>query len=212
MGAAPSCSEGLDDVQVPVTLHVYDVQGSIHYLNRLLSVWGTGAFHVGVEIYDKEWSFGQYGIYASLPCQDSSSGHSYLNSVPMGYTKMSEKAVLDLLRRLRKEWVGSEYSLLKHNCCHFSEAFCHALTGLSVPKELTSLAATGASLSDATSRLAMKVRKPSFAERWFKNMAGVCGDGGGANANGRCRGSCGEGVAKVARRMSMSSKREVKAY
>jgi len=43
----------------PVTLNIYNLGGSScsRSLNALLKPFGTGAFHCGVQVYDREWSF-----------------------------------------------------------------------------------------------------------------------------------------------------------
>lgn len=176
-----------------VTLHIYDVAQDIKLLNRLLSVWGTGAFHAGVEVYDKEWSFGSCGLFCNNPM--AAKGHAYKESVPIGHTTMSEQQVLALLRRLNKLWNGSEYNLLKRNCCHFSDALCKELTGQAVPARIQTLAATGAAIADSGAFLANQaMRKKSFAERVIANLVGgVCGSG---------QSGCGQGVAKAARRLT----------
>ena len=35
--------------------------------------------------------------------------------------------VREVLRRMREKWMGPEYDLLAHNCCHFCEAFAQEL-------------------------------------------------------------------------------------
>mmetsp|Transcript_47372 Transcript_47372/g.133255 ORF Transcript_47372/g.133255 Transcript_47372/m.133255 type:complete len:222 (-) Transcript_47372:157-822(-) len=139
----------------PVTLHVYDLgtSGGASVLNRILTPMGTGAFHCGVEVYGWEWSYSDLagpgsradtGVFTCPPrcCQ----GHTYLKSVDMGKTSLTEKAVLILLQLLQKEWVVANYDVWTHNCCHFCDEVCRRLGVGSVPPWVTSLAGVGAKM------------------------------------------------------------------
>lgn len=143
-------------VPVPVKLNVYDVGtcGGGYMLNKFLQPFGTGAFHCGVEVYGWEWSYSEFthplfkastGVFSCQPrrCE----GHSYQQFVPMGKTAISEEKVLRLIAELEKEWTVAKYDLLRHNCCHFSEAFCRRLGVGSVPVWVTNLAGMGASVA-----------------------------------------------------------------
>mmetsp|Transcript_32534 Transcript_32534/g.93682 ORF Transcript_32534/g.93682 Transcript_32534/m.93682 type:complete len:202 (-) Transcript_32534:99-704(-) len=136
----------------PVLLHIYDVAPSspMQLLNRLLSVWGTGAFHAGVEVYQQEWGFGGCGIYSCMPL--TAPGHAYHESVPIGETKMTQQGVQRLLRRLHSQWRGSSYDLLQRNCCHFADILCRELTGLPAPAHIKSLALTGIAVQRVASQ------------------------------------------------------------
>jgi len=144
----------------PVTLHIYDVgtSGSISTLNWMLSPLGTGAFHCGVEVYDWEWSYSDIagstskmvditGVFCCRPrtCE----GHSYYQSVEMGYTAASEVEVLKLICLLEKSWPVVDYDILSHNCCHFSDELCQRLGVGRVPDWVLSLAGIGAALETA---------------------------------------------------------------
>lgn len=133
---------------VLVTLHIYDVDCSsgMQALNRVLSMWGTGAFHAGVEVFGREWSFGSPGgIYTSVPrcCEE----HHYFESVPMGHTTMVRKQFNKLIQVLQMEWRGCEYDVLTRNCCHFADELCKRITGNSVPNRIMSLAGAGAAIA-----------------------------------------------------------------
>merc|ERR1712008_222788 len=57
-----------------------------------------------------------------------------------GSTPLSHETVKRLLERLRREWRGSSYDLLKKNCCHFCQEFCQHLKVGSLPEYITSAA------------------------------------------------------------------------
>lgn len=157
MGAAESSTLSMQAPFVvrmpfPVTLHVYDlgVLEGVQVINRVLTALGTGAFHCGVQVHGREWSYqgsnAQYlgGVFAAAPrrCQ----GHSYCESIPMGDTVYSSSEVLSIVNSLRKDWRGATYDTLRRNCCHFSEALCIQLGSGSIPDRIKSLAATGAAI------------------------------------------------------------------
>ncbi|CAK0886344.1 unnamed protein product, partial [Prorocentrum cordatum] len=78
----------------PVTLHVYSLGKSrqMVVVNALLSTVGSGAYHCGVEVHGREWSFRgtddrKTGIFSCTPkrCSD----HTWHTSVPMGSVRLS---------------------------------------------------------------------------------------------------------------------------
>lgn len=160
-GAADDCSYclkwvgvqlGCHKEQLPaqVTLHVYDVgrTGGVKATNGLLQAMGTGIYHAGVEIYGLEWSFAYrmfgHGIFCSQPRKCFV--HTYRQSIPLGYVKMSRRSVQDLLCDMTKEWHGESYSLLRKNCCHFCDEFVQRLGLEPIPKWVLNLAGAAASV------------------------------------------------------------------
>jgi len=153
MGTSASAEE-LPIKSAPVVLHVYDMglDTEVHALNRILRALGTGAFHCGVEIYGKEWSYRGMratkgtGVFWCKPrnCE----GHAYLESIVMGNCRMSELDVVKLLRHLESEWPGTGYDILKRNCCHFSDTLCICMGVGPIPTWVTNLAGTGAAIAD----------------------------------------------------------------
>uniref|UniRef100_A0A7S4UJA6 PPPDE domain-containing protein n=1 Tax=Alexandrium monilatum TaxID=311494 RepID=A0A7S4UJA6_9DINO len=138
----------------PVTLHVYDLGPAVAGVNAILGAVGTGAFHAGVEVYGTEWSFGcccdgPYGSGIFCVPPKGCDAHVYREAVNMGETSMSKREVDDLIDRLAREWHGSSYDLLRHNCCHFSDEFCKRLGVDPVPGWVLSLAGVGAMLRSA---------------------------------------------------------------
>jgi len=135
-----------------VTLHVYDVSTdpNIPEVNKLLQAIGTGAFHGGVEIYGKEWSYGYVsdgtGVFCCAP--KGCDAHHYRESIEIGTTKMSPSDVGTLLARLTDEWPGVQYDLLRRNCVLFSDALCQELGVGRIPSWVTNLAGAGATLDD----------------------------------------------------------------
>mmetsp|Transcript_36369 Transcript_36369/g.93774 ORF Transcript_36369/g.93774 Transcript_36369/m.93774 type:complete len:233 (-) Transcript_36369:215-913(-) len=151
--AAKAAKKGKQQAGVPVLVHIYDLgtSGEGQALNTVLRLLGTGAFHCGVEVYGKEWSFrgrrtAGTGVFCTRPrnCE----GHTYSETVTMGETMMSEADIKKLLAILEREWPGSSYQTLRQNCCHFSTKFCKLLGVGELPSWVTNLAASGAALVD----------------------------------------------------------------
>lgn len=144
-----SDSESEEELEEPVTLHIYNVskQDKIARVNDILYMLGTGIFHAAVEVYGREWSYGKSqgtGVFVNTPTRCRS--HKYREAVPMGNTHLSKKEVLQLLDAMKAEWKGPEYDLLRHNCTHFSNDFCERLGVGPVPRWVTNLGAAGATV------------------------------------------------------------------
>lgn len=117
-----------------VLLHVYDLNEDWLEANDIFrETWEFGgAFHAGVEIYGREWSFNREGIYYSAP--RTHEVHVYRTTVLIGYTKYSREEVTCILEdEMHHSWPGKSYNLLARNCCSFARAFCKRITRRSIP-------------------------------------------------------------------------------
>ncbi|CAE7351504.1 unnamed protein product [Symbiodinium sp. CCMP2592] len=147
----------LQSESASVSVHIYDVtgNGAVQQLNQVFRAAGTGAFHAGVEVYGREYSFGYCdggsGIFDCEPKECSS--HSYREAVDMGFTALSSDEVRSVLGRLALDWPGTGYDLLRRNCCSFCNVLCIELGVGPMPAWVSNLAAAGASLSDAAENL-----------------------------------------------------------
>ena len=135
-----------------VTLHVYDLgQGQL----KAVGTHWAGAFHSGVEVNGKEWSFGGTdqgtGVFSNAP--RGCTMHSYKESIAIGETALSAEAIDSLLQQMASEWAGSSYDLLHKNCCHFADALCISLGVGGVPPWVNRAAQTGAGLVDGAETL-----------------------------------------------------------
>lgn len=143
-----------------VILNVYDVgtSGAGSAVNSVLKPMGFGAFHCGIQIHDKEWSYSFVspdstdcptspisGVFACRPrcCP----GHSFHEAAPMGLCSISESGFWELLVKLDREWPAMGYDVLHRNCCHFCQEICSRLGLGALPSHVTKLAAAGASLA-----------------------------------------------------------------
>uniref|UniRef100_A0A6T0WDF2 PPPDE domain-containing protein n=1 Tax=Alexandrium monilatum TaxID=311494 RepID=A0A6T0WDF2_9DINO len=143
----------------PVTLQIYDAGGTevVKNVNKLLRAVGTGAFHTGVEVYGKEWSFGftsdgSSGIFSCPPrcCKT----HAYRESVHLGETELSQLDVEALLSELSSQWRGGHYDVLRRNCTHFSEELCRCLGVGPVPAWVGNIALAGRTVDIGMQRVA----------------------------------------------------------
>lgn len=138
-----------------VFVRVYDLgttvltRGVLNYVAQ-----SYGAFHTGVEVYGREWSFGMTlddkssGITWNPPAQHAD--HTFRETLSMGYTSMSPSEVFQLIESMRNEWRGCTYRLLTRNCHHFSDAFCQKLGVSTLPPWVNTLASVGAGVARLT--------------------------------------------------------------
>jgi len=87
-----------------------------------------GAFHVGVEVYGREWSYGWgkgTGVACSMPRIHPK--HRFRCTVTLERTHLSDGDVAAIIGELVEMWPGEEYDWLHRNCCTFANAFTEAL-------------------------------------------------------------------------------------
>lgn len=133
-----------------VALSIYELHGTAA-VTALTELAGLGgAFHVGVQVYWLEWSFGWCaegsGIQA-LHFGKSDLGR-FRQRLPLGRTPFSPEEVLALLRELRRQWEGKEYDLLRRNCAHFCIEFVKRLHVEEAPDWVNALAVTGGQVAE----------------------------------------------------------------
>lgn len=111
-----------------VILNVYDLNQNWLELNGLLrDTFQLGAFHVGVEVFGKEWSFGTDGVNAGRPRQHSV--HVYRQSIPLGRARCNRDHLISMIRNMAVNWVGETYDILSRNCCTFARELCCNILG-----------------------------------------------------------------------------------
>lgn len=114
-----------------VLLHVYDVRKEIQAANRCFAPSIGGAFHVGVECFGSEWSFGVQGVCADAA--RTATGHAYHCSLYLGRTALDPAAFSVAVLNMCERWRGAEYQIIGHNCCNFADEFCARLGAFSIP-------------------------------------------------------------------------------
>jgi len=119
-----------------VALSVYELHGTAA-INVLTSAAGVGgAYHVAVEVYGLEWSFGgaDLGTGVYMVHVGQSTLGNFLERVPLGRTSKTPEQVFAILDEFRRTWRGSQYHLLARNCANFSVEFSKRL-GVSIPPD-----------------------------------------------------------------------------
>lgn len=148
-----------------VLLNVYDVGAAelVQKINR----WGTmndrvllgGVFHVGVQAYGHEYSYGfiehagDSGVCDCPPrCNPQ---HTYKCTVDLGVTERSEDAVSALVQQMAMSalWEGCVYDLLHHNCLHFARALCTELGVRRMPNWLDRFGRAAVRIQNVTEQL-----------------------------------------------------------
>lgn len=110
-----------------VYLNIYDLESVNKVVNVVAGTFGAGAYHAGVEIYGYEYNYGYTslggtGVMQSFPRFHPS--HVYRKTLDLGRTRFSPREVNEIIERLKSEWPGNKYDLLKRNCLNFANAFC----------------------------------------------------------------------------------------
>mmetsp|Transcript_47945 Transcript_47945/g.128487 ORF Transcript_47945/g.128487 Transcript_47945/m.128487 type:complete len:368 (+) Transcript_47945:79-1182(+) len=133
-----------------VYVRVYDLGTT--FLTRLHNsmLKSYGAFHTGVEVYGREWSFGlvcnewSTGVMSNAPGRNKD--HTFRETLIMGFTRCSSAQVVQILNEMKYQWRGCTYDLFSRNCHHFSNALCARLGVGVLPPWVNDLAT---SLGDA---------------------------------------------------------------
>lgn len=117
-----------------VFLNIYDLDEGYLLANDIFHevMEVGGAFHAGVEVHGREWSFGTTGVDFNRP--KTHDVHVYRQSILIGYSKYDASQVEAIIEdEMSQKWPGRNYHLLSRNCCTFSRALCKRLTGNAIP-------------------------------------------------------------------------------
>lgn len=165
-----------------VYLNVYDVTRGhgVRWLNSLtaheLSPLRLGAFHVGVQVGGREWSFGHHpcdsGVSWSRP--RSQRDHQFRESVQMEDCMLSQGEILALLEKMRGEYGGQSYDMLTRNCCHFADDLCRRMGVGAVPEWIQRLPRMGGFAAETLQTLALDLGAPCFS-RTVADSSPQCG-------------------------------------
>lgn len=142
-----------------VMLNIYDVsrREAVRVMNAVLAHWLApvklgGAFHVAVEVFGMEWSYGRTfrdsrpGVVGLPPRRDPN--HTFRQTVHLGCTPLSMEAVTKLISELIEDYPGRSYDVLRRNCCHFADDFCKRLSVSPIPNWVHRLARFGAGVDE----------------------------------------------------------------
>ena len=112
----------------------------------MLEPFGYGAYHVAVQVLDREWWFDLQrdplhpcsGIWVCRPTRHVSCENPEPISARPGEkgppahvfafkTPLSPSEIRQILRQMQFEWRADDYCIIRQNCIHFSAAFCERL-------------------------------------------------------------------------------------
>lgn len=140
--------DGTNSTEPEVFLNVYDVGVLAPSVHKVLATLGTGAYHVGVEIYGREFSYGNSttqlhpdatGV-SMQPVPRKHPFHQYCGTIRLGQTALSPCEVNKLIEELQVLWLARKYHTLRNNCVSFAEDFCTRLGVEAPPEHVGSLA------------------------------------------------------------------------
>lgn len=138
---------------------------SLHWPNGMK----MGAYHTGTVVYGKEFGFGGHpfptsGIFQTEPLGVTPVGDEFTfkESLYMGQTYLSKKAVERLLISLADEFRGDAYHLLHYNCNHFTAHFVKLLCNRTLPSWINRLARFASGLRFVESMLPPEWVRPSL--------------------------------------------------
>jgi len=140
-----------------VQVNIYDVSTNpiVETINLALLKCGTGAFHIAVEVYGSEWSYG-YRESGTGVCYDepgACSKHHFREALDVGTTNLSQEEVVQIIAELSEAWLGCEYDLLQRNCVSFAMVLVERLGAEPIPSWVSNLAGAGATLQDGFMQL-----------------------------------------------------------
>jgi len=132
---------------VEVYINIYDLSHANKYLNYI----GLGAYHTGVVIENREYSFGGHdyddvtGVFDNEPrCVPNA---LFRQTVHMGSTRCSRKEVFRILDDLSAKWKGTDYEIFSRNCNTFADDLCRQILGKGVPRYVNRLPYFGSCFS-----------------------------------------------------------------
>lgn len=129
-----------------VFLNVYDVSHLkiVQSLNRAALPLGSGVFHVAVEVWQREYSYGGRssgtGIMQMRPNTDPV--HSFRGAISLGRTKLPRRKVNSIISQMASKWQGTDYHILSKNCAHFARALAAELGADPLPDWVDHLSRT----------------------------------------------------------------------
>ncbi|KAL7580203.1 hypothetical protein ACA910_012951 [Epithemia clementina (nom. ined.)] len=167
-------------------------------MNSALHELGTGAYHVGVEINGVEYAFGatsqpgRTGVFTCFP--KMSPGYQYRSTIDLGERALTRRIVsvrtssgqvteeersieaTTVLKEMAREYMGTDYDILRKNCCSFACDACHRLgvPDEEIPSWFRNLAESGAATQDvalATVQPIASVLSSTFEDAEYERSA-----------------------------------------
>jgi len=156
-----------DDTQLDLWGCHFPLGQVFNAFNSSLHSIGTGAYHVGLEISGIEYAYGANstkGLTGIFTCEPRCSpGYQFRTTIDFGKRVVKQKSRRarnrkdkavegqEIVRGMANEYLGTDYDLLRKNCCTFAHDVCIRL-GINeeeIPSWFHNLAAAGAITQDA---------------------------------------------------------------
>merc|ERR1711963_484778 len=161
--------------------NVYDLLRSpvIEAFNCVAQPLGVGgAFHVAVEVWGLEYSYGfkpqpSSGIYSIEPRKEKD--HHYRESVELGVTKCSQSELQSFLIALAPKFKGCNYHWCSLNCCTFVREFAALLGVGPVPNWADNLSRAMTALSSPVSGTVAALENLALTCKPIEGPKGPCG-------------------------------------
>ncbi|KAJ8610845.1 hypothetical protein CTAYLR_006464 [Chrysophaeum taylorii] len=150
-----------------VTLNVYDfVKQSDSYSQSLMSFFGLGIHHSGLQIEEMEYTFNSSGI---IRMPGLRMPFCRLNeSISLGKYWGSKEDIEIILDELADEFRPGSYNIINRNCNHFVETLAYRLIGVSIPSWVNRSANVASSLGLSAKNL----RKNTSSQADLDKLAG----------------------------------------
>lgn len=129
-------AEGFPANPRDVQLHIYHCDSLTGFLNRAVLLQAEiPIYHVGVEVYGREWAFQYFENAWSDPCISGvqccspgrACGFEYVKSVNLGPTSLTDGEVVGVVALLRRSWPACGYHITRRNCINFADTFVEQL-------------------------------------------------------------------------------------
>ncbi|CAM9660695.1 unnamed protein product, partial [Discosporangium mesarthrocarpum] len=109
---------------------VYDLHESNSWLQHI----GLGLYHSGVEVGGVEYTFSEAGIVQHAPRRVEGNHCRFKSVENMGEFIGTANELHRIIRGLREDgFTPGSYNIARHNCNHFADELCFALTGRRIP-------------------------------------------------------------------------------
>lgn len=120
-----------------VYLYCYDIaNGKAPLLAPLVGEYWEGVWHTGIVAFGKEYWYGGR-LFESVPGSTAFGSPHHIEH--LGTTLRTKDELWELLtRELARQYTGSNYDVLNHNCNHFTDELSRFLLNEPLPKHIVS--------------------------------------------------------------------------
>lgn len=124
-----------------VYVNVYDLSD-----NSALYNLGLGMYHSGIEVDGREFTFASgAGIFSHAP--RGAQGARFREQLYLGDVSITAAELDRLIARLKPDWPGTKYNVLKCNCNHFADALSNELLSRGIPLWINRMSSIGSFFS-----------------------------------------------------------------